>query len=245
MDNRKDSYKSIPEMNYYSQKSQKTNNISGNNGFDFKNNNIIKIVAIVLVSVLLVIGGIKVVGSITGNNNGGHILSSSRTLSPEECVEEFFDNIYRVFMGLNDIGSKKMSQYLKNNYPEIIVSYLPTEREIERQMEEAAEEFQSMLEDVQSMLEDEEDYEELITQMQQIDINILSKRELDAFELEDLAKDAEHELDETITFEKGWIIEGEMSAMGETSEMEFTVLQCNGKRAVWAVDGDYIWEDWF
>ena len=115
MDNRKDSYKSIPEMNYYSQKSQKTNNISGNNGFDFKNNNIIKIVAIVLVSVLLVIGGLKVVGSITGNNNGGHILSSSRTLSPEECVEEFFDNIYRVFMGLNDIGSKKMSQYLKNN----------------------------------------------------------------------------------------------------------------------------------
>ena len=235
MDNRKDSYKSIPEMNYYSQKSQKTNNISGNNGFDFKNNNIIKIVAIVLVSVLLVIGGIKVVGSITGNNNGGHILSSSRTLSPEECVEEFLDVFMGPFMGLSDNGSKEILQYLKNNYPEIIVPYLPTERELEE-----------VLDDLQSIWEDdEEEYEEYISEMQQMDINILSKRELDASELKDLAKDAEDELDETITFEKGWIIEGEMSAMGETSEMEFTVLQCNGKRAVWAVDGDYIWEDWF
>lgn len=232
MDNRKDSYKSIPEMNYYSQKSQKTNNISGNNGFDFKNNNIIKIVAIVLVSVLLVIGGIKVVGSVTGNNNGGHILSSSRTLSPEECVEEFLDVFMGPFMGLSDNGSKEILQYLKNNYPEIIVPYLPTERELEE-----------VLDDIQSIWEDdEEEYEEYISVMQQMDINILSKRELDASELKDLAKDAEDELDETITFEKGWIVEGKVSVMGETSEAEFIVLQCDGKRAVWAMDGEYIWE---
>ena len=233
-------YKGISEMKYHSPESKQNYSSGNNNGFDFKNNNIIKIVAIVLVSVLLVIGGIKVVGSITGNKNVGHISSSSRTLSPEECVEEFWDVCIGVVIGLMESGdTEKVMQYFEDNYPEIIVSHSQIERELEEMMDEM-DDMSSLLDDLDE--EEYEEYEELMREIKQADIDILSKRKLDASELEDLAMDAEDELDETITFEKGWIVDGEVSLMGEVEEMEFTVLQCNGKRAVWATDGEYIWE---
>ena len=217
MEQNNNAYKGISEMQYGESSINYQSAGQGSNMPKFnlgKNKNLL---FAILAAVVIIAGVIVVIGFGGADDVKTSRGSSAYYETPEDCVKDFMKLVVK--------KPSEAKKYYKKAYPSNVAEYMI--------------DFLEKAQDSMDGLSDAEVEEELDAMVFQP----VHTTKFSSSELKGLEEAIEYDMDEEIDFDKGWIVETNVTYMGEMiPAMEFIVLQYNGEIAIWGAEGEYIWE---